>query len=208
MSKETGKSKNRLSVKQIIILAILIVFGVMVIFFGSGISSRFSTDGKITKLTFEDIGELATQSVTCTTVRVENKDRNLFGVTIPFTQSKIIYSYDTTIKAGFDFKEVKWHIGDTEETKNKIYIELPPAKVLSREVLYDSFKLYHENESIFAPVYLEEHNESMKELEEVAEKTAIENGLLDNAVENAKVLLRAFTYQVYNQDEYEIIFSE
>ena len=53
---------------------------------------------KLTKLGFEDIGELATQAAYCTEVNVTEGARELFGLTIPFTQSKYVYSYDVVIK--------------------------------------------------------------------------------------------------------------
>lgn len=68
--------------------------------------SNYVSDEKITEIGFENIGELATQSVTTTTVRVETKDLKLFNVSIPLTQSKYIYTYNTTIKAGINFSDV------------------------------------------------------------------------------------------------------
>lgn len=199
------KTFRRLSTTKLIV-AIIIVLVLMGT--GIGLSKHFSTDGKTTKLGFENIGELATQSVTCTSVRVDNKDRSLFGVSIPFTKSKVIYSYDTVIKAGIDFGDVKWRIGNTNDTSKNIYVEIPQIKIISIDVDHNSFKLYHEDQSIFAPISLEEHNESMKELESTSEKDAIDNGLFDNALDNAKVLLTAFIGQVYNPNEYTIIFSQ
>lgn len=62
-----------------------------------------SHSSKTTRLGFEDIGEMATQAAYTTQVNVTEGSRVLWGVTIPFTQSKYIYSYDVTIKAGIDF---------------------------------------------------------------------------------------------------------
>ena len=51
-------------------------------------------------LGFEDIGELATQEANCTEVNVTEDVRKLFGIDIPFTQSKYIYSYKCDRKGG------------------------------------------------------------------------------------------------------------
>ena len=86
-----------------------------------GIKVNYNKDGATTRLGFEDIGELATQSANCTSIRVEDKDRKLFGVSIPFTQTKYIYTYDTTVKAGIDFSKVT-----VKPIKaNEIYIDIP-----------------------------------------------------------------------------------
>ena len=193
---------------KLFIIATALIFGIALVLMGIGLSKHFMTDGKTTKLGFEDIGELATQSVTCTSVRVDTKDRSVLGIPIPFTKSEAIYSYDTIIKAGINFSDVKWNLGDTDETKKEIYVDIPEIRILSIDIDQNSFKLYHEDESVFAPISLEEHNESMKELEAMAQEDAIKNGLYDKAFENAKVLLTAFISQVYDQDEYKIIFTK
>lgn len=191
--------KKNLSVKAIgVIFSIILVFIV-----GLGFGSRFFTSSKTTKLGFEDIGELATQEAYCSTVSNPEKSRTLFGIEIPFTQSKYIYSYDTVIKAGIDFTKVEWDVKG-----KKIIVKLPEIKVLSNEIKLDTFKVYHESESIFTPISLEESNESLNKLKQEAEKTAISNGLLDNARENAKVILTGFFGNVYDLEEYKIEFKE
>lgn len=182
---------------SVIILVIIIIVCL-------GIGKTFSSDTKTTKLGFEDIGELATQSAYCTEVNVTEATRNLFGlIEIPFTQSKYIYSYDIIIKAGYDFSQITWEVND-----KTITIHLPEAKVLSNEIDMNSFKIYHEDESIFRNISLEETNEALADLLETAEKNAIENGLLENARSNAETILKGFFSNQYNLEEYTIIFTE
>lgn len=190
--------------KPKVLIAIAICIGIASISWG--VKEEFFQDGQNAKLGFEDIGELATQSATCTSVRVEGKDKKLFGMTIPFTQTKYIYTYNSVVKAGIDFSKVK--VTDRSGTSKKIYVEIPKVKVLSTTIDYDSFKVYHEEESIFSPISMEEHNASMKELEKTARKDAIANGLLDNAYDNAKKMLQAFLEQSYDSKRYTIVFSK
>ena len=119
----------------------------------------------------------------------------------PFGRTAQIYSYDIVIKAGFDFTEIEWEIKDTAIT-----VRLPEAKILSSELKWDSFKLYHEDESIFKQIKMEENNEALKNLVQNAETDAVANGLLDNARSNAETILRGFFGNVYNLEEYEIRF--
>ena len=129
--------------------------------------------------------------------------RELFGLTIPFRESKYIYSYDIEIKAGFDFEEIEW-----EEKGNTIEVRLPEAEILSSEIDLDSFKIYHEDESIFREITMSENNEALKSMKENAEKDAVENGLLENARSNAEEILTGFFGNVYDMDEYEIVFKD
>lgn len=184
-----------------IIIGVVILVGIVAVVIG--LREFVSFESKTTKIGFEDIGELATQTAYCTELSVTDKSRNLFGVTIPFTQSKYIYSYDIVIKAGFDFEDIKW-----EENGTSIEVNLAEVKVLSSEIDLESFKIYHEDESIFTKITMTENNEVMKELIQKAEEDAIANGLLDNARMNVETILTGFFGNVYDLEKYEIIFKD
>ena len=172
--KET-RSKGRFSflklyiTKKVITIAVVILVIAAVIF---GVSRYFMTDSKTTRIGFEDIGELATQSAYCTEVNVTEAARELFGLTIPFTESKYIYSYDIVIKAGFNFDEIEW-----DQNGKTIEVRLPKAEILSSEIDLDSFKIYHEDESIFREITMTENNEALKSMKQSAEDDAVANGL-------------------------------
>ncbi|WP_072524442.1 DUF4230 domain-containing protein [Clostridium sp. Marseille-P3244] len=204
----TKKKKNNrfremvsnLFAKRIIMLLVLLIVIVLIII---GVRRVVSFDNQTTKIGFEDIGEIATQSAYCTQVSVTDSSRKLFGAKIPFTQSKYIYSYGVIIKAGFNFEEIEW-----SEKENTIEVKLPETKILSSEIDTDSFKVYHEEESIFNQVTLEENNTALKELKQEAEEEAVANGLLDNARSNAEAILTGFFGQVYDLDQYKIVYED
>ena len=191
--------KHLINKKTIIGVAILVCIVVVVI----GLRHSIWSEIKTTKIGFEDIGELATQTAYCTQLNVTENARKLLGVTIPFTQSKYIYSYDIVIKAGFDFEDIKW-----KENGTNIEVKLPEAKVLSNEMDLDSFKIYHEDESIFNQITMTENNEAVKDLKQKAEEDAIANGLLENARTNVEIILTGFFGNAYDLDKYEIIFND
>lgn len=167
-----------------------------------GAKTVLSADGRTARLGFEDIGELATQSAYCTEVEVTEASRELFGVTIPFTQSKYIYSYDVVIKAGLDFTNVSWSQQD-----GTIRVTLPEIRVLSNEIDLDSLKVYHEDESLFRNITLEENNAALADLKARAEQDAIGNGLLEEARDNAQQILTAFFANQYDLTEYRLEFT-
>ena len=188
-------------------LARKIIGGVCIILIlaavAAGVKSVIFSESKTTKIGFEDIGELATQSAYCTEVNVTEAARELFGITIPFTQSKYIYSYDVEIKAGFDFQEITWEVKD-----KTIEVRLPETKILSCDVDLDSMKIYHEDESIFRQITLEENNKALADLKQKAEEDAVANGLLENARSNGETILEGFFAGVYDLEEYEIVFMD
>ena len=203
-----NKLQKVLDIKFIIAVIILILLCAVLVYTRKEAKSNYVSDEKITEIGFENIGELATQSVTTTTVRVETKDLKLFNVSIPLTQSKYIYTYNTTIKAGINFSDVKWQLGDTDDTSHNIYVDIPEVKTLSADIDLDSFKVLHEENNIFSPITLTEHNDSLIQLRENALSDAINSGLYDRALDNAKTILTSFISQVYPSNEYSIIFSE
>ena len=184
--------------------AIIIILIVCILGVGIGLGKSFFTDSKTTKLGFEDIGELATQSAYSSNTSVIDQSRDLFGFEIPFTQSKYVFSYDTVIKAGINFSDITWKV---DENNKKIKINLPETKVLSNEIDEDSLKVYHESESIFTNIELEETNKALSNLKDTAEKNAIENGLLENVTMNAQTLVKSFVGQVYDLNTYQVIFE-
>lgn len=203
-----NKLQKVLDIKFIIAVIIIILLCAVLVYTRKEAKSNYVSDEKITEIGFENIGELATQSVTTTTVRVETKDLKLFNVSIPLTQSKYIYTYNTTIKAGINFSDVKWQLGDTDDTSHNIYVDIPEVKTLSADIDLDSFKVLHEENNIFSPITLTEHNDSLIQLRENALSNAINSGLYDRALDNAKTILTSFISQVYPSNEYSIIFSE
>ena len=113
--------------------------------------------------------------------------------------------YDSIIKAGFDFSQITWSVN---EEKQIIRVTLPPVRILSHEIDLDSFKLYHEAESIFRQVTLDEHNAALTQMKKTAEQSAINNGLFEDAIQNAKTLLYGFFSQQYDLSQYQLEFSE
>lgn len=203
-----NKLQKVLDIKFIIAVIIIILLCAVLVYTRKEAKSNYVSDEKITEIGFENIGELATQSVTTTTVRVETKDLKLFNVSIPLTQSKYIYTYNTTIKAGINFSDVKWQLGDTDDTSHNIYVDIPEVKTLSADIDLVSFQVLHEENNIFSPITLTEHNDSLIQLRENALSDAINSGLYDRALDNAKTILTSFISQVYPSNEYSIIFSE
>lgn len=121
----------------------------------------------------------------------------------PFTQSKYIYSMDFEIKAGIDFGDIDWDLKD-----KIIEVRLPEARILSSEMKQDSFQVYHEEESIFRQIRLEEINDGFEDMQKQAEKDAVSNGLLENAKSNAEMILKEFFAKEYDLKEYKITFRE
>ena len=167
-------------------------------------SALFMVGGKTTKLGLKDIGQLATQAGYYTNVEMIEGSREAWGWSIPFTQSKYIFSYDGTIKAGIDFAEIDVSVNEATST---IIVRLPEAKVLSNEIDEDSLEVYDESRSIFTPLTLDAVSKAKEDLKAEATESAIENGLLENAKTNAELLIKGFLASTYDMTRYTVVFE-
>ena len=200
-------AQRLLTVLAVLVLAGAILFGVM------WLSGAFTPEEEeepvvettTVKLNLEDIGVLATQSAYCTIVNVLEDDRDLFGISIPFTQSKYIYSYNVKVNAGYNFGDIEYELYEDRKT---IRVQMPEARVLDSILDKESLQIYHEEESVFRPITMEEINAAQAEMERSAEETAIANGILEEARTNAETILKTFFGQAFDPAEYDIVFTD
>lgn len=212
MSKETSKLSKLLDwfaatkKRQTIILVVAVlavILALALVVYMSSINA-FQAKSNVSALGLKDIGELATQSGFFTEVNVIDDAKKFFEWNIPFTSSKYVFSYDGVIKAGIDFAEIELSVSEEDKTVN---IKMPESRILSRELKEDSLEIYDERQSVFTPLTLTDIQESRLEMLEELEQTAKENGLLDQANENAKVLVTGFLAALYSPAEYTYVFE-
>ena len=211
-NQENKREKRKLTLPQLKLIVGSAALVVLTVLLTLGLNSVFRHDEKPTHLGFEDIGELATQAAYLTIVEDIDASRELFGVKIPQLawdiQSAVKEAVEALthdrVQAGLDFDQVEWEVND--EAK-EIQVTMPEIRVLSSEVDLESFKLYHENWSHFRPIRTEEFNAAAQAMKVEAQNRAVENGLLDNAQENAERVIQGFIHQNFDPQEYKIVFE-
>ena len=95
-----------------------------------------------------------------------------------------------------------------DDLQRKIRIKLPEIKILSTEIDEGSFKLYNESENILTPLRMSDVNQALTELKAKARETAEAHGIMENARENAKVLIRGFLAGCYDLTLYSVEFEQ
>ena len=155
--------------------------------------------------TIQDIGQLATAEYIYTVTQTADKESlEVLGIKLPFTSSRVIYSYSGVIKAGIEFGEVKVNVNDSNKT---ITVTLPDPIQISNEIDNDSLMVYDEKYSLFNTFTFSDMNMSQEELKKAAETSSAERGLFDNAIVNAKTIIESNIYSMYSKDEYTIHFN-
>ena len=188
----------------IIVILLIIILYLAVVYVLPTLSSSTTKHESTTKeIRLHNIGELATQSAYFTNVQIITGSRDVLGVTMPFTQSRYIYSYDGIVKAGVDFENVSASIDDENKT---IAVTMPEPQIFDVTVDEDSLVVYDETKSVFNPLKLNDIKESMLVLKEEARENAINHGILTNAKTNAEAIITGFIRTMYSF-EYSIVFQ-
>ena len=208
--KKTGKIKKTLvKIYRIVSIVAIVLVISFVIYRVDAKKSPDEPDPVVTvktkSVSFDNIGELATQEVYCNEIGTSEKPaKQIFNVDIPFTSSKCIYTCGVTVKAGCDFSEITW-----DENNNVVKVKLPAMRILDSEIDNDSYAVYDEDSSVFNPIKSEDVNLSFKELKVQAKADAEKAGILTKATENAETLIRdKFIEAGYTEDNgYTIVFE-
>ncbi|MCM1025549.1 MAG: DUF4230 domain-containing protein [Roseburia sp.] len=165
------------------------------------VEKEITISGETIRSGMENIGKLCTAEYHFTHVEQVENSREINGFTIPFTSSSFIYSYDGVITAGIDFTEILVEKDDQAKT---ITVTLPEATVFNTDVDQDSFQLYDEKNNIFNPIRVTDVADSFADLKNEEERKAVEDGLLEKARANARILVENFMRGSYDVGEYQI----
>lgn len=155
----------------------------------------------------QDIGELATIQYLYTDAGKFEDPAKLFGKEIPFsfTTKSFIAKWDGIIKAGVNVDEITV---DVNNTNKEIIIHMPEAKILSHEIDGESIQTLDEKNGLFNVIKVDDIREFDAMSKEAMEQRAIENGLLDNAYENAKAIIyKLVNTGMVEELEYTITFK-
>lgn len=150
-----------------------------------------------------DMGVLITQEYYFTEVVSFSSMKQLFGLNLGFTESSYLGTYDGTVTAGIDFREIRI---EKDDQLMKVTVHLPGSSVQYIDIDPNSFVLYDETSGIGNPISVTDFNRSLIELENNAETKAIEKGLLGKADENARAMIRNFISGMISLNEYTIEF--
>lgn len=130
----------------------------------------------------------------------------LDGTSIPFTQKRVIISMNGTIKAGIDAEQVTVN---TDNKSKKITIGLPDPKILSNELDENSMYVYLEEDTIFNKVRAQDHSDLRQKIKDESQDLAKENGVMEQATERVKLLIRTMLEQIPDiKDNYSIEFEK
>ena len=135
---------------------------------------------------YAEIDELATIEYLFTDSARFTDSKQIKNWNIPGTKKAFTLKWDGIIKAGI-------HVGqitvDTNETGDKIIVNIPAAEIFSYDIDEENVELLDEQNNVFNPISIEDKLKFDVATEKSMKERAVENGILDKAQENAKTVI-------------------
>lgn len=200
------KSSKRLQGALVLVCIVAVVFGVW--FGGYSKGTKVNEMIQETVVNYQDIEEITFQEATVPEVGVIHKPMELGKLEFdnPLTTSDCIFTYNITVKAGYDLKDIKDDGGN--ELTQTITVTLPKATVYEPYVDEDSFTKYWDDEKITANVGLDDIHAKKLEMMEHAKEAAIKGGLYEKTAEHAKVVITDYIHSLKGYENYNVVFNE
>lgn len=191
VSKGFRKVKDSKMLQGALALVCVMAIGFGVWFVGYSKGSEENVTIQKPVVNYQNIEKISFQEATVSGVGVINKPTEIgkLKVDTPLTTSDCIFTYNITVKAGYDLKDIK-DDGGSELTQT-ITVTLPKATVYEPYVDEDSFTKYWDDEKITANVGLDDIH--VKKLE---------------MIEHAKVVITDYIHSLKGYENYNVVFNE
>lgn len=172
-----------------LVCVMAIGFGVWFVGYSKGSEENVTIQKPV--VNYQNIEKISFQEATVSGVGVINKPTEIgkLKVDTPLTTSDCIFTYNITVKTGYDLKDIK-DDGGSELTQT-ITVTLPKATVYEPYVDEDSFTKYWDDEKITANVGLDDIH--VKKLE---------------MIEHAKVVITDYIHSFKGYENYNVVFNE
>lgn len=176
------KAKVGLTVAAV---AVALVVGLAIGNHGILTASATKADSTTIKNSFSDIAQLVTQEYDYTDVGKYSKDdAKLFDISIPFTGSSFLVTYDGSVTAGIkDITQSQVSIDDSTQT---VSVTLPDVEVLDSHIDTDSVETYDQTFNPISQISVDEVTSFLSDRENYEKDTAVNSGLLDKARQHAE----------------------
>ena len=200
------KSSKRLQGALVLVCIVAIASTALFIAYKNG--TKVNETIQETVVNYQDIEEIAFQEATVPEIGVIHKPMELGKLEFdnPLTTSDCIFTYNITVKAGYDLKDIKDDGGN--ELTQTITVTLPKATVYEPYVDEDSFTKYWDDEKITANVGLDDIHAKKLEMIEHAKEAAIKGGLYEKTAEHAKVVIADYIHSLKGYENYNVVFNE
>lgn len=191
--------KKRIWTIAAVVIVVAAAFGMGAVWKGTRgglVQEKEAITQDILQQQIQEIGELATAKYYYTNMGRYENTLQVGGKNIPFTKKMFIISYDGTVKAGVELKDIRVTLED-----RVIRVVIPEARILSHEVDMESVTVFDEKNSIFNGLATEDVTRFLTEQHVLMEEKAVGSGILEDARKNAGNSLKALYQALLKEHE-------
>lgn len=147
-------------------------------------------DSTTIKNSFSDVAELATEEYNFANVGKYSKDDlTVLGLSIPFTGSSFLVTYEGTAKAGI--KDISQATVTVDDSAKKVSVTLPKAQILSCSIDPSSVQTYDQSFNPINQITVDDVTTFLSSEEKKESQAAVDGGLIDKADSHAQELVKA-----------------
>lgn len=200
------KSSKRLQGALVLVCIVAIASTALFIAYKNG--TKVNETIQETVVNYQDIEEITFQEATVPEIGVIHKPMELGKLEFdnPLTISDCIFTYNITVKAGYDLKDIKDDGGN--ESTQTITVTLPKASIFDSYLDEKSYVQYWEGEKITANVGLDNIHKEKKRMLKEAKQDAVKGGLYEKTAEHAKVVITDYIHSLKGYENYNVVFNE
>lgn len=177
---------RKISVSTLFFFLTTLILAIMLVFSKNKHSHEveYSSSAVMNRITH--IQELALVKHNYTGVISFKENVKLLSINIPLTDKYFLLKYNGYLKAGVDFSHVKVDV----KNDSIVHVSIPKPKILDTVIDEKSVEVFNESENAFNPIKISDYNEALTREKKVMINDAIKQGILSDATEQAKVVLK------------------
>lgn len=162
----------------LILCSIISISGCMAL---KGAEERKEISSTTLKTSLEQASDLITTKYYYSDIGKFENSYEINGWSIPFTGKNFILSYQGEALLGFSVDDIK-----IELNHNQIHVTCPPIQILSNSIPAENVEVYDQTFNIFNQVTIDDYLEFETNQKAIAEQKMRDNGVLEQAKEDAK----------------------
>lgn len=183
-----GKLKNcmrKITLPTLFFFLTTLILAVLLFVNKKGVEKEKGYDNTTVLTRISHIRELALVKHNYTGVIGYKDYKKFLNINVPLTDKYFLLKYNGYIKAGVDFDRIKVNV----ENDSTLHVSIPKPRILDTVIDEKSVKVYNESENAFNPIKISDYNEALIREKDVMSSDAINQGILTDATEQAKLVL-------------------
>ena len=120
----------------------------------------------------------------------------ILNINVPMTEKYFLLKYNGYIKAGVDFDRIKVNV----QSDSAVHVSIPQPRILDTVIDEKSVEVYNESENAFNPIKISDYNKALTREKEVMISDAIEQGILADAKDQAKIVITSLLNEMGFKD--------